>query len=196
MLRSCIRPVSSFAMVALVVVSCGTADDETTTKAPPESPAVDTSVNTAYGTVAEVAGYLETVNPHITAFGVLQVEYEEALASSRKGNDSRKGTGHNLAMKAASVRPGLQTILEKLDGIEPPPLLAPFHRDTRKMLATRIDALGRTIEGWDVEQAGGAFEAVYAEAEAKYEAANQLILQLNTQMNKINTAMLEATGAS
>ncbi len=55
-LRSYIRPISSLAMFALVVASCGTSDDEPTSKAPDESPTVDTSASTAYGTVADVTG--------------------------------------------------------------------------------------------------------------------------------------------
>jgi hypothetical protein len=174
------------------------------------------TASTAYGTVEEVSEYLDAINPHVNTIGQLQRDYEQALASSRQGAshmetaagvlefelDGRpyrlrawRGTGRYLAEKAAAVRPGLQAELDALDAIQPPPLLAPFHRDTRKMLITRIDALARVIAGWELEQAGGDYEAAYREAEARYETANQLILQLNTEMNRINTSVAAAASS-
>jgi hypothetical protein len=189
-LRFCLR---STLLLALLVNACGKTEEEP----PPqtESQSIDTAQSTAYGSLADVSAYLEQINPHILQIGTLQMEYEEALASAKQGTADRRGTGHNLAVKAAAVEPGFQAILEDLEAIQPPPLLAPFHRDTRKMLTARIEALTRTMEGWDVEQQGGDFEAVYRDAEAKYEAANQLILQLNTQMNKINVAVQEVAAS-
>ncbi len=187
MLRSRVLALLLFALFA---TACGKTDEKASAETQP--PTVDMTAATAYGSVAEVSAYLQTINPHITTFSKLQQEYEEALASTKQGNADRRGTGRNLA---AAVRPGLQSVLEELDNIEPPPLLAPFHRDTRKMLVTRIDALARTIEGWEVEQAEGDFEAIYQDAETKYESANQLILQLNRQMDSINTTVQEAAGS-
>lgn len=193
MLRTCIRPAL---LLTFFVLSCGKTEEEASANGQPESAPPDMTASTAYGSVAEVSAYLNAINPHIETIGGLQKDYEEALASSRQGASERRGTGRNLAEKAASIRPGLQSELDALDAIQPPPLLAPFHRDTRKMLATRIDALRRVIAGWELEQAGGDYEAVYQEAEDKYESANQLILQLNTQMNRINTSLKAAVGSS
>ena len=193
MLRTCIRPAL---LLTFFVLSCGKTEEEASANGQPESAPPDMTASTAYGSVAEVSAYLNAINPHIETIGGLQKDYEEALASSRQGASERRGTGSNLAEKAASIRPGLQSELDALDAIQPPPLLAPFHRDTRKMLATRIDALRRVIAGWELEQAGGDYEAVYREAEDKYESANQLILQLNTQMNRINTSLKAALGSS
>ena len=193
MLRTCIRPAL---LLTFFVLSCGKTEEEASANGQPESAPPDMTASTAYGSVAEVSAYLNAINPHIETIGGLQKDYEEALASSRQGASERRGTGRNLAEKAASIRPGLQSELDALDAIQPPPLLAPFHRDTRKMLATRIDALRRVIAGWELEQAGGDHEAVYQEAEDKYESANQLILQLNTQMNRINTSLKAAVGSS
>ncbi|MFP6646835.1 MAG: hypothetical protein VCF24_25230 [Candidatus Latescibacterota bacterium] len=193
MLRTCIRPAL---LLTFFVLSCGKTEEEASANGQPESAPPDMTASTAYGSVAEVSAYLNAINPHIETIGGLQKDYEEALASSRQGASERRGTGRNLAEKAASIRPGLQSELDALDAIQPPPLLAPFHRDTRKMLATRIDALRRVIAGWELEQAGGDCEAVYQEAEDKYESANQLILQLNTQMNRINTSLKAALGSS
>lgn len=194
MLRFWLRSTTVLAtmLLATILVACGTSEEEAA--APPPA-AVDTSTETAYGTIADVTGYLEKMNPHILRIGELQQDYENALASARQGATDRLGTGRNLAAKAAEVQPAFQQVLDDLDAVQAPPLLAPFHRDTRKMLTARIEALARTMEGWEVEQAKGDFEPVYRDAEAKYEAANQLILQLNTQMNRINDSQQEALGA-
>ncbi|MDA0336220.1 MAG: hypothetical protein O2782_13730 [bacterium] len=191
MLRFCRLPAL---LVALFTIACGPSEDEPTAQAP-STKLIDLTASTMYGSVADVTGYLDAINPYILRIGALQQEYEAALASSRQGAADRRGTGRNLAAQAEAVRPGFQTVFDELDAVQPPPLLAPFHRDTRKMLAARIEALERTIEGWDVEQKGGDFEPVYRDAEAKYEAANQLILQLNTQMNRINNDLQEATAS-
>ncbi|SVC59125.1 uncharacterized protein METZ01_LOCUS311979, partial [marine metagenome] len=152
-------------MLSLFALSCGKTEEESSASNPSESTAVDMSASTAYGSVAEVVAYLEAINPHVEAIGELQKDYEEALASSRQGASERRGTGRNLAEKAVAVRPRLQSELDALDAIQPPPLLSPFHRDTRKMLATRIDALRRVIAGWELQQAGGDYEAAFREAE-------------------------------
>lgn len=196
MLRFCLRstPILATLILATAMVACGPSEDDKPAVATPPAN-VDMTAETAYGTIAAVTGYLETINPHILKIGDLQKQYEDALASARQGAADRRGTGRNLAARAAQVRPEFQLVLDELDAVQPPPLLAPFHRDTRKMLAARIDALARTMEGWEVEQAGGDFAPIYRDAEAKYEAANQLILQLNTQMNRINASVQEAVAA-
>ena len=213
MFRFCLSSVP----LLLFFAACGPSEEEQSAQVPPQ-PTIDMTAATAYGTVADVSGYLETINPHIMRIGELQQNYKEALDSARQGAydrrgtfawarmppssasarqdaSDRRGTGRNLAAKATAVKPGFQTVLGELDTMQPPPMLAPFHRDTRKMVAALIDALGRIIEGWEVEQQGGEFEAVYRDAEARYEAANQLIVQLNTQMNRINTTLQEAVAA-
>lgn len=195
MLRTCIRP--TLLLTLFFALSCGNTDEESATDSQSQSPSVDMTAATAYGSVAEVSAYLGTINPHIETISRLQKDYEDqALASSRQGASERRGTGRNLADKAVAVQPLMQAELDALGAIQPPPLLAPFHRDTRKMLATRIDALRRVIAGRELQQAGGDYEAAFREAEAKFESANQLILQLNTQMKRINTSLEAAAGSS
>jgi hypothetical protein len=194
MLRICIRPAL---LLTFFVLSCGKTEEEASANGQSESAPPDMTASTAYGSVAEVSTYLNAINPHIETIGRLQKDYEEqALASSRQGASERRGTGRNLAEKAVAVRPRLQSELDALDAIQPPPLLAPFHRDTRKMLAARIDALRHVIAGWELQQAGDDYEVAFREAEAKFESANQLILQLNTQMDRINTSLKAAVGSS
>lgn len=176
-----------------LLASCGRQHEETPSAEAPAADAAATAV-TAYGSVADVTAYLASLNPHIERISQLQGQYEEALAEARQEASQRKGTGRNLADKAAAVKPELQAILKALDAIEPPPLLAPFHRDTRKLVATRLEAYGRTVEGWAAEQKGDEFVSLYRQAEAKLAEANQLILDLNAQMQQINAALEAAAG--
>ncbi len=55
---------------------------------------------------------------------------------------------------------------------------------------------GKTMEGWDVESAGGKHEAIYSEAEQKLAEANQLIEALNKQLMQINTSLASTTPAT
>lgn len=153
------------------------------------------SSTSPFGSVEDVKAYLEAIDPHIQSIARLQQQYEEGLASAREGAADRRGTGRNLAGRAELVKPALQEVSEQFDSIEPPPLLAPFHRDVRKLIALRREAYGRTVEGWSAEQRGDNFEAVYREAEARFAEANQLIQQLNEQMRKIHGALEAAQAA-
>lgn len=173
-----------------LVVACGPGGDSQTTSEKPV-------VQTAYGTLADVQAYLDDLNPQIAVIGALNIEYEQGLASARSTDASRRhGTGRNLAERAAQVRPRLQAVLEALSTIQPPPLLAPFHRDTRKMVAARLEAYAKNMEGWEIEQVDGAYQAVYSEAETKLQEANRLILQLNEEMTKINAATQAAAASA
>lgn len=187
------RKLAAIVLPLFLLASCGRPQEETPSADSAAADAVATA-GTAYGSVAEVTTYLASLNPHIQRIGQLQAQYEEALAEARQEASQRKGTGRNLADKAAAVKPELQAILRALDAIEPPPLLAPFHRDTRKLVATRLEAYGRTVEGWAAEQKGDEFASLYRQAEAKLDEANQLIIQLNAQMQQINAALEAAAG--
>ena len=174
-------------MVALLLsASCGSREEQT--------PAAEAAPETPWGSVAEVSGYLQAIQPHVARIGQLQTRYEEALATGQQGSAERRGTGRNLASRAEEVLPGFVEVLQVLDGIEPPPLLATFHRDARKMLTTRIESLRQTAHGWEVEQQGGDFEPIYRAAEAEYQAANELISRLNAEVARMGKA-LETAGA-
>lgn len=178
----------SLALALLTLAACGTSQDETP-KQQPEPAAAET----AYGSAAEVTAYVETIMPLVQRHNRLLSSYEEALASAKQGTADRRGTGRNLSEKASSVQPQLTNLLTELDDITPPALLAPFHRDTRKMVATRIESLTKTMEGWKIEQAGGEFEPVYREAEAKYADANEIVVRLNTEMGQVQAALQQVS---
>jgi hypothetical protein len=90
----------------------------------------------------------------------------------------------------------LQQLLQRFDSIESPPLLANFHRDVRKLIALRLSAYDKTIEGWSYEETGSEPKAIYAQVERTLAEANQLIASLNGEMTKINAALAAAPVAS
>ncbi len=112
-------------LAALFTIACGPSEEEPSTQAPSTQP-IDLTASTAYGSIADVTGYLDAINPYIIRIGELQQEYEAALASSRTGAADRRGTGRNLAAKAEAVRPAFQAVFDELDTIQPPPTAGPF----------------------------------------------------------------------
>ena len=151
---------------------------------------------TPYGSLQEVKDYLLTVRPFVEEISMIQQQYEQGLASAGSGSELRKGTGRNLAEAAVAIRPRLQNVIEEFEKVEPPPLLAPFHRDMKRLMTARLDAYGSTISGWEAQESGaGDFQAMYRRAETELERANTLILQLNGEMQKISEAAERAQEA-
>ena len=172
-----------------LAAACGTSEqgDQAETPAPAaESP------QTAYGSVADVETYLQAINPLVMEHNTLLSKYQEVLASGRDDSRNRVATEDNLAAQAAEVKPSLEALLTEFDAVEPPPLLAPFHRDVRKMFVKRIESMTKTMAGWEAKQAGNESDSIYRDAEATYEEANQITLQLNTHMQRINASMEQA----
>ena len=104
---------------------------------------------------------------------------------------SGRGTGKNLAPAATVAKDQLNTILEKVNAVNPPPLLALFHRDMKKLIGLRLGAYDATISGWKLEQDGSDFRGHYDGAQDKYQLANEIIVSLNGQMEKILKAALQ-----
>ena len=86
------------------------------------------------------------------------------------------------------VRPRLEEALGLLEKIEPPPVLAPLHRDIKKLMIVRRDAYRLTIAGWHKEQEDSDM-SLYKGAETKLAEANQIIQQLNEDLKKINASL-------
>ena len=106
---------------------------------------------TPYGSLQEVEDYLRVGSPFIQEIVAVQQQYEQGLASAGSNPGSRRGTGENLADTAAAIRPRLLNLLDEFGNLEPPPLLAPFHRATKQLIVARLDAYGATISGWEAE---------------------------------------------
>lgn len=167
------------AALLLMVVGCG--NDKGAQK--PAQPA-----STPYGTVEEVAHYLEQINPYIQTVSSLQAHVEKQVGSSGRA------TADNLAKAMRDVQPQLQQAIDEFGRIQPPGLLANFHARIARLMATRMEAYALTIRGQESAQAADQ-PAWHAQVEAKLEEANTLISQLNEEMHRINDALQASVAA-
>ena len=175
-------------LMASMFAACGpgeeTADSQAGNDQQPTS-----KTSTDYGSPEEVGEYLKAIEPFIQGIGTIQSSVDKALGSSGKG------TGENLAPLATAARDQLNQLLGEFKAVQPPPLLAPFHRDIKKLIALRLEAYAATIEGWELEQGGGDFRGRYDLAQENYTDANEVILQLNEEVAEIHQAVKGAPGS-
>ena len=169
-------------LLLIAAIGCGSGDNQVAQDSSKQG-----SAETSYGTLEAVSGYLVSVNPYIRTVGELQMEVDKVVGTSGKA------TGQNLAAIMEGVRPRLKTALEEFEKIQPPPLLAPLHRDIKNLMLVRLEAYDITIKGWQAEQDSKDM-SVYIGAESKLAAANQMIEQLNQDLKEINAAIRLARG--
>ena len=165
------------ALLLATAIGCGTSEDQMN-----EPPSQLQATETPYGSEPEISAYLQTVNPYIRLVGELQLEVDGVVSTSGKA------TGKNLSEMMEQVRPQLEEALGQLEKIEPPPLLAPLHRDIKKLMIVRLDAYRLTIAGWYKEQEDSDM-SLYKGAETKLAEANQIIQQLNEDLKEINASL-------
>ena len=146
---------------------------------------------TPFGSQEEVQGYLAQIGPFISEIGAIHARFEEGLGSHGEGTAQRRGTGRHLGASAAKAEPEMRQLLERFDEIGPPPLLAPFHRDTRKLILLRLEAYAATQEGWQAESEDREYQMTYDLAQTRVREGNELIQSLNSQMQLINQALRE-----
>ena len=174
-------------LLTLMLSACGGSQDEETGDS---SSASSSSPQTAFGSVEEVTSYLVAIDPFVRKIGSIQGELEQQGVGSSGG-----AAAANLAPAAAAAASSLKEILADFEELTAPPLLAPFHRDTKKLILLRLEAYRATIEGFDIQQAGsGDLEAHYAEPEEKFQLANSLIGELNADMQNITSALRQSSG--
>ena len=165
--RSSRSMLGTWSLVCLLLAACGQEPEQTQPDQSGETEAQKTQSKqtqskqtrskqtgadeTPYGSLQEVEDYLRVVSPFIQEIVAVQQQYEQGLASAGSNPGSRRGTGENLADTAAAIRPRLLNLLDEFGNLEPPPLLAPFHRDTKQLIVARLDAYGATISGWEAE---------------------------------------------
>ena len=179
-------------LTTTVFTACGPGEEELEDS----QTQTDSGSTTAYGSSVEVSQYLGSIDPlylgsidpFIQRIGATQAEVDKVLGTAGKG------TGENLAPAADVARKQLNLLMEEFNAVTPPPLLAPFHRDTKKLIALRLQAYTATIDGWKLEQEGAReeYRSYYDEAQNHYKEANEVIIGLNGQMEKINEALQTA----
>jgi hypothetical protein len=143
------------------------------------------AAQTPYGSAEEVTSYLQKVKPFINQVSAFEVELHQKVGASGQA------TGRNLSEAMEAIKPRLQQTLREFEQIDPPALMAPFHRDMKKLMATRLEAYDTTIRGRQLEVASKD-TSLYKQAEQRLVEANQISLQLNDEIRKINQLIQQA----
>lgn len=165
---------SLFLVLALAMMSCG--------KKPEEKTPAD--LTTPYGSPQEVIAYLQGIDPLVMQLNALHQELYQKVGTSGKA------TGANLAPAMEQGQPKLEQVLAQIDKLTPPPLLAPFHEQVKKVVQLRLDAYVQTIEGWKLEQEKGPeYQSRYNRSEEQLNQAQQLGAQLGAERERIQQAL-------
>ncbi len=159
------------------------------TESTPHANQTPAPILTAYGDSGQIHNYLAQINPYIQEVGKIQLEVDQVVGSSQKA------TGANLATVMNKLKPRLEAALAEFSQITPPPLLSKFHSDIENLMALRLDAYNSTIRAQSIEEKTGD-DTVYQDAEQKLKKANDLIVKLNSEMEKINQALAPASTAT
>lgn len=166
---------SPLLVLVLALMGCGKQAEEKPAAAP----------TTPYGSPQEVNVYLLTVDPLVMQLNAIHQELYQNVGTSGKA------TGANLAPAMEQGRPKLAQVLAGLDKLTPPPLLAPFHQQVKKVVQLRLEAYSQTLEGWAVEQGKGAdFETRYRRSEELLAEAQELGGPLGEERGRIQEALV------
>ncbi|MBM3277659.1 MAG: hypothetical protein FJY95_06215 [Candidatus Handelsmanbacteria bacterium] len=128
--------------------------------------------------------YLQVIDPLVMQLNTLHQELYNTVGSSGKA------TAANLAPAMEQGRPRLAQILAALDQATPPPLLAPFHQQIKKLVQLRLEAYAQALEGWKQEQQKGAgFENLYQRSEELLTQAQDLGIPLGDERQRIQQVL-------
>lgn len=164
-------------VLSLAMTGCGKKPED---KSPPAS-------STPYGSPQDVSAYFQVIDPLVQELNGLHQELYQKVGTSGKA------TGANLAPAMAQGKPKLQQVLAQLEKTTPPPLLAPFHEQLKKLVVLRLAAYELTAEGWQQEQAKTPqFEDQYNRGEAKLNEAQQIGGQLGAERAHIQQVLAQA----
>ena len=156
--------------------ACGS--EEEAQKAPP--------IPTPYGNAQDVTNYLTAINPHVRGVSQIQQQVDQNVGTTGQA------TGKNLAAAMQEVYPALEEHQNALSAIKAPAELGSLHADILHLVKLRLEAYSTTIKGWQQEEQNGDL-SLYPQAQERLNEANTLIVELNRQMQTINTALLQAT---
>ena len=174
----------------LIFFSCGNQDGGKIPEQKAASPKVQIQEepvsSTPYGSKVEIESYLNRINPHVQEVGRIQLLVDKNIGSSGRA------TGSNLAPVMKGIKPDLEAILDTLSSINPPPLLASFHGNFKKLVTLRIAAYDTIIRGYELEQKTGDL-SLYEKAETNLDEANKLIVLLNEEMGKIMESLASSS---
>jgi hypothetical protein len=145
------------------------------------------TVETPYGDLGQVQGYLNSINPFIQEVGKIHLEVNKAVGTSGQA------TTANLALAMGKGLPRLKAAIGQFEKIAAPLLLAPLHADIKRLMVLRLNAYEATINNWNIEQQGVLDSGLVVKVENTLREANELIRKLNEQMSQVNLAMEKAS---
>ena len=173
--------------VLVFQISCGENNQDSskvTQKGPsPNFSAKSKLDSSVFGNTEKIKEYLRKIDPLIVEYSQIQSKIYGAMGSSGVF------TGRNLGQITKDQKPRLIKLSEKLDSIEPPPLIAPFHSDFVQLLILRLSAFDAAIQASELENATGD-TSVFSEVSKKFALSEEQIVKLNEQMQEINESLL------
>jgi hypothetical protein len=169
-----IRWTAAFALF-LMLSGCGDDDED----------------STRFGPAAALQTWRDKVSAAIDEINAVQTELERLAVGS-----AGQATGENLAAAALLLRPRLQGVAETLAQLEPPATLAGAQLSMLRLVALRMAGLDLSVQGWQLEQASTFAQAdpLYKEAEARFEAANLLAVQVNALLAEVDEVLARQEG--
>lgn len=186
-MRSAMKNYVLFVLVLLFQISCG-GNNQDSSKVAQKGPSpnfaakskLDSSV---FGNSVKIKEYLRKIDPLIVEYSQIQSKIYGVMGSSGVF------TGRNLGQITKDQKPRLLELSEKLEAIEPPPLIAPFHNDFAHLLVLRLSAFDAAIQALEIEDASGDTSA-FSEVSLKFALSEEQIVKLNQQMQEINESLL------
>ena len=169
-----------FLLTLVALAGCGPQPEEPASQSQTDLSAVQTP----YGSAAEAKKYHDDITPLIQTGNALHMNVYAAVGSSNTA------TGQNLARAITEIQvtSQMQSLIDELNQIQVPPLLAPLHRDIGKMMHLRIEWYDLILKGWQLEQEKQD-DSLYAQAEVKLRELNALGEKLNVDLHEIYQAL-------
>jgi uncharacterized protein YoxC len=142
----------------------------------------ENKAETPYGNAEDVRVYREQINPLIDEINAIEMEVQETAVGA-----SGQATAANIAAACELLCQRLRAVLEELEAIEPPALLAPLHREVRQVVLLRLEAYNAVLEGLGEQD-----EQLFSEAVEKLNQANVLAAQLNEDLEEVDQTLASA----
>ncbi|MFA6107450.1 MAG: hypothetical protein WDA75_01655 [Candidatus Latescibacterota bacterium] len=144
-----------------------------------------------FGPAAALQAWRDQVSAVIDEVNAVQTELERLAVGS-----AGQATGENLAAAADLLRPRLQRAAADFALIGPPPELAELHLSMLRLVALRLEGLELAVQGWQAEQASTYTQAepIYAAAEARFEEARLLAVQINDLLAQVDAELADQEG--
>ena len=178
------RSIAAPLLMAVAIAACGSQQEPP----PPTEQQPAAEADTAFGSRGDVETYLVAIDSHIRQVSELHRQMYEVVGSANIA------TGENLArfIRESDAVVSLQQSVEAFESIEPPPLLAPLHRDIEKMMLLRLEGYELTVAGRETEVTATPSNHL-ERAEKKLEEANAITRTLNSRLQEVNEALHQGT---